>query len=344
MTILTPPSHYFDIFLFSFQTPEPHYLSNESHVGSGAVRGYLWKNPIIKAFEKMSGRQKKDPKWRSFEKKVKDFVRNLDPNATVTHDKKTPDIVTGAPRQRDIWMSLKIGGVIPLDILFSCKDKGRRFHAQDMDGFLGELQYSGAHKGVVCSIRGFTKEALNKAKKLSIECWQFFEDEAIPAPFANYMMQYILREDLDVRFRFADNDQLPEATLEKIKSLPVSYFLLQTDPDGNTYSSILANHLGDKDSRISLVSDKGLHWNSVSQLKYYDNNIGIWVEIFLGSIFYCFYSRFERNAFSGIVSGSEQEILGQFKGPPINLIEFHPGPDWEAVPQDRLEHIDIKST
>jgi hypothetical protein len=48
--------------------------------------------------------KKIDTEWYKFELAVKDFLAAFDKNAIVTHDISIPDIDTGKPRQRDVWI------------------------------------------------------------------------------------------------------------------------------------------------------------------------------------------------------------------------------------------------
>src|SRR4051794_21313108 len=105
------------------------------------------------------------PDWEKFELAVATFCQALALNATVTHDVMIPDVDTGLPRQRDVWIEARICDHFVVKILVSCKRYSRKVDSQMLDAFIGELLSSGAHKGVIYSLVGFTRGALAKAKK-----------------------------------------------------------------------------------------------------------------------------------------------------------------------------------
>lgn len=110
------------------------------------------------------------PEWLKFEETIAAFCQALAPDAKVTHNLMLPDTDTGEPRQRDVWIEASLGGHITIKVLVSCKRLKRKIDAQHMDAFIGELASSGASKGVLYSVSGFTKHALAKAAKRGISC------------------------------------------------------------------------------------------------------------------------------------------------------------------------------
>ncbi len=124
----------------------------------------------------------KHPKWKAFEKAVAAFLQALDPAARVKDDVRIPDIDTGLPRQRDVWIETSFGGHIPITILVSCKREKSKLSQQDLDAFAGELRSSGANKGVIYSFSGFSQPALSKAERLSIACCTLYEDRPPDIP------------------------------------------------------------------------------------------------------------------------------------------------------------------
>ena len=120
--------------------------------------------------------------WRDFEIAVTAFLRAIAPDAKVTHDVVLPDIHTGKPRQRDIWVETTILNHLPLKILVSCKRKSRSLSQSDIDAFIGELGSSGASKGILYSHRGYTRPAIEKAKKLNISCCKLYQNQPPEIP------------------------------------------------------------------------------------------------------------------------------------------------------------------
>ena len=122
------------------------------------------------------------PKWKEFEKAVAKFVAALDPNASVKHDIKLPDIHTNTSRQRDVWIEAKVCNHFPVTVFISCKRNNRPLSQQDIDAFNGELISSGAHLGVIYSYTGFSNNAINKAKILRISCCRLYKKEPPDIP------------------------------------------------------------------------------------------------------------------------------------------------------------------
>ena len=53
------------------------------------------------------------PDWELFELAVAQFIAAINQGAKVTHDVRLPDVHTGHPRQRDVWVEWSFGGHFP---------------------------------------------------------------------------------------------------------------------------------------------------------------------------------------------------------------------------------------
>ena len=131
------------------------------------------------------------PTWKNFETAVGNFVAALDPSAEVTHDAIIPDIDTGLPRQRDVWVEAKFGQHFPIKILLSCKYWEEKLNVQDIDAFLGELRSSGAHKGVIYARTGFTPPAIGKALANDVCCCLLYRNQPPDLPNALTFQTYL---------------------------------------------------------------------------------------------------------------------------------------------------------
>lgn len=120
--------------------------------------------------------------WEQFETAVAKFVQALDPTADVRHNVTVPDSDTGSPRQRDVWVNATVCKVFHVTVLISCKHLKRKLNAQHVDAFVGELRSSGAHKGVLYTFSGYTRPAIEKAKKLGISCCRLYADRPPEIP------------------------------------------------------------------------------------------------------------------------------------------------------------------
>ena len=119
------------------------------------------------------------------------FVAALDPTAKVTHDTTVPDVDTGRPRQRDVWVQARICQHFPVQVLLSCKYWDEKLNVQDIDAFLGELRSSGAHKGVLYSRAGFTQPAIEKAKAVGVDCCRLYRNQPPDLPDALVFQTYL---------------------------------------------------------------------------------------------------------------------------------------------------------
>ena len=133
------------------------------------------------------------PAWKQFEIAVRNFVAALDPSAEITHDAIIPDIDTGLPRQRDVWVEAKFGQHFPIKILLSCKYWEEKLNVQDIDAFLGELRSSGAHKGVIYARTGFTQPAIGKALANDVWCCLLYRNQPPDLPDAATIREALVK-------------------------------------------------------------------------------------------------------------------------------------------------------
>ena len=122
------------------------------------------------------------PDWKLFELAVARFIAAIGQGAKVTHDIQLPDVHTGYPRQRDVWIEWSLGGHFPAKALISCKHLTRALDQSDLDHFNGEFISSGAQLGIIYSKAGFNDRALEKAKALKFHCCKLYENEPAELP------------------------------------------------------------------------------------------------------------------------------------------------------------------
>jgi predicted helicase len=135
-------------------------------------------------------RQEHTPRYREFERAVYDFVKALDPSATVLFDHKVPDRDTRTPRQVDVWVEAKLLGHFPVSVLVSCKAHKRKVDIAKMDAFVKEVQSAGASLGVIYSTSGFTPGALRKAKAHGLPCCRLYRDQPADIPQTLFLWNY----------------------------------------------------------------------------------------------------------------------------------------------------------
>lgn len=123
-----------------------------------------------------------EPDWRRFEAAVADFIAAIGKGAKVTHDVMMPDVHTGFPRQRDVWIEWSILGHFPAKALVSCKHWSKTLDQKDIDHFNGEFIASGAQIGIIYSKSGFNDRAIEKSRVLRFHCCKLYDDEAAELP------------------------------------------------------------------------------------------------------------------------------------------------------------------
>jgi hypothetical protein len=270
------------------------------------------------------------PKWKQFEMAVAKFVAALDKNAVVEHDVKLPDIHSGSPRQRDVWVEAKVCKHFPINIYISCKRENKPLDQQDMDAFNGELISSGASLGVIYSYSGFTKEAIRKAKKLGISCCKLFEKEPPDIP-----------ESLFITKSFCCT---PKLNLAVIAPLDPNWnirtwedlFRIEFIDNGKKIPAIDAiseRYLGGEKQSVDHVRNGSntfpLSWER--KLTYLDDETGRSLSIMIRCIWIIYEGKMSANLLNGSYNFTNQEFIGTQITPVVDRQSIHPGPDWELL-------------
>lgn len=102
----------------------------------------------------------------AFEKAVAAIQKMMDPKANVEHNKKLRDRF-GHLRQFDVVIKGKIGGHKIIGVI-ECKNLKRRVGTPDIDAFVTKTRDVNANITLIASKRGFSKQALEKAKDYGI--------------------------------------------------------------------------------------------------------------------------------------------------------------------------------
>jgi hypothetical protein len=131
--------------------------------------------------------------WKEFERSVSEFLQRLlgrDPNAIVRYDPPILDRDTKRKQQVDAWIDYKIGGHLPVKMLISCKNHGRKLDIGAIRTFIQERADSGASAGAIYSPNGFSKDAIAKANANGIGCFQLFRDRRADKPKIEVSRRY----------------------------------------------------------------------------------------------------------------------------------------------------------
>jgi len=100
--------------------------------------------------------------WQLFEKEVRDSLRRLDKHATVAWNHSTVGLISGTPRQIDVYATGTIAGQAFV-IAVECKHYKRPLGIGAVDEFAGKLQDIGADRGIVYGLNGLTEPAQLRA-------------------------------------------------------------------------------------------------------------------------------------------------------------------------------------
>lgn len=102
-----------------------------------------------------------------FEKIVAEVQQQVDPNATVTHNRRLIDRL-GHSRQFDVVIEGSFAGQQLLGVI-ECKDLRKRVGSPEIDAFVTKSNDVNANFKIVVSRRGFTGPAIEKARHYGIQ-------------------------------------------------------------------------------------------------------------------------------------------------------------------------------
>lgn len=268
---------------------------------------------------------------RDFEEAVYRFASTLDPSAEVIFDHMVPDRDTGEPRQCDVWINATFANHWPMSILVSCKDKGRNLHVGDIGAFLDEKRSTGATMGVIYSPKGFSENALKKAKANSIACCRLYRDEPGDIPPSIYLEQYTCNP--QVQLVLFSNTNLSGVTTWN------DLFDVEVEAPENRQTLLDLVETAYKQSESAVVEQAG---QDASFPEDWTRDLGIELdngEILLLRIlgrWNCFRAQMKASLLSGSYSFDNDSFVGTVTGPSIDTYSSHPGKGWERVTDSDL--------
>lgn len=95
-----------------------------------------------------------DPAWKELERAVAEIQRQLVQDGEVLHNCKVLGLSTKRPRQIDVAVRQKIGG-IPILVVFECKRYVKPVAIDKVEAFITKLRDVGGSAGVMVSTSGF---------------------------------------------------------------------------------------------------------------------------------------------------------------------------------------------
>ena len=271
----------------------------------------------------------KEPEWKQFEQAVVKFLQTLDKNAKITHDARIPDKQTGGLRQRDIWIEAKICELFPIKIYVSCKFTGKNINGQDMDAVIGELQSSGANKGVIYSKTGFTPNAIKKAKFVDICCCKLYDNQPPDLPEV-----LLVKKSYCIRSVIHFNVDKIETT-NRFKNYNQIFNLRVKDANGkdNTLLDEVCAHYGSLEKyalkKENLIDMLPQNLEISLELKTADKEERITVKIAIGWKIY--EAKLEAFLTNGSYSFTDKKFIGNQISPSIDLQNSHPGDGWNLL-------------
>lgn len=269
--------------------------------------------------------------WRKFEQAVATFLSALDPAAKVRHNVYLKDRHHGKRRQRDIVVDAKLGGHIPISFLVSCKKYKRQLNSADIDHFNGELISSGANKGIVYCSGGFNANAIAKAKHLGISCCQLFTTEPAQLPDQIFLHQYYSVSQLS--FNFTGRCQTESKAL-------FGDLYAYSMPNGSLVLDQLVDFAAAAAARSILPENtlRGIPVTLVDSWKFKrDEAPAAQMEFTVQVGWKTFRAKIEAFLINGSYSITDSNFVGNQIGPAINIIDSHPGPDWEEVDVKQMD-------
>jgi hypothetical protein len=274
--------------------------------------------------------------WKQYEIAVALFIRALDPEATVTHDAKTPDGDTGSPRQRDIWIEGRLCKLFPIRVLVSCKRYGRVLNELDLDHFIGELATSRANKGVIYSFEGFNELAIEKAKAHSIECLKLYENQppdipeilAIPHSYCCYprlQLSLVWIKDAEHRLR-TWNDFFNRPSGSSDPDLPVIDFI---------YSILSQN----QQKVVDQLPGSGLPLDWLFECTFIDPEYEeLQLRLRIAQTWDFYEAKLDAYIINGSYSFTEKQFFGKIMSPAIDTWSAAPGAGWSKCPSRPSVH------
>lgn len=270
-----------------------------------------------------------EPKWKEFEKSVAQFISALDPSAQVGHDAKLLDIHTKTPRQRDVWVDVKVCRHFPIKILVSCKRYKRKLNQKDIDAFNGELISSGAQLGVIYSYSGFGVNAIAKAKKLGINCCRLFENHPADIPESLiFMSSYCCSPRISVSV------VAPLDPYWKIKKWNDLFSL--TFSDGGTPLSVIdaivrSYRTGENEALEKIKKDFfPSNWARILECTD-DAKENKSLKIIIRGYWNIYEGRIEAHLLNGSYNFTSGEFMGSLSTPVVDTYSSHPGPGWTLL-------------
>jgi hypothetical protein len=201
-----------------------------------------------------------------------------------------------------------------------------------MDAFDGELISSGAYKGMIYSFAGYTKPALEKARKLGICCCKLYLNDKPDLPENLNFKSYCCTSRIKVTLK---NPPVPYWNIVNYNDL----FNIIYKSDGSESRVIDLIHSGfikmEKTAVEQVKEGKfPLAWVNEITLNETDEVNGLTPKplcIVVEGSWKVYEGKLEAHLLEGSYSFSSGEFHGSQTGPAIDMQGPHPGPGWKLI-------------
>ena len=228
-----------------------------------------------------------------------------------------------------MWIEAKVCRIFPVRVLISCKRLNVRLDEQDIDAFWGELQSSGANKGVLYSFGGFTRPALEKAQALDICCCKLYKNQPPDLPESLVLKFYCCTPKFRIRLGELPDEIWGFTTFNDLFSFRLSS---ETSPT-------VLDHLSEiycKGEKAAIeVATKSREfpqsWSSGIEISTIHEGAPLFLSVLVEGAWEVYRGKLEAHLLDGSYSFTSGEFQGSQMSPWVDLRGPHPGPAWELV-------------
>lgn len=100
--------------------------------------------------------------WLAYEEEILEELRSRYPEASISHNTRLPGRFSKVARQIDVLIEQTVCDSL-VRIIVDTKHRKTRVDVKCVEAFLGLLNDVGAHKGILVSLRGYSRAALQRA-------------------------------------------------------------------------------------------------------------------------------------------------------------------------------------
>ena len=195
-----------------------------------------------------------------------------------------------------------------------------------MDAFIGQLQSSGAHKGILYTITGFTRPALEKAAVHGISCCRLYQNAPADIPGALYFSFYCFASSLALGWQSTIRDDWEDIMVAELFNI--------TDAEGKSAMDLLIDSFWQaQELEYDKVVSKRLlpqPWKAAIEISVFGDKASPLI-IKLSGIWRVYRAKVEGHLLNGTYIFDEDKFVGSQSTPSIDMRGPEPGPGWEQV-------------